>query len=650
MLPYFNHRSSSFIACLILILLASLAVYSQTFFFGFVFDDHLFITQNQAIRSWHDLFNFFAHDFPFNRLLTIASFTLNYQLYGLNPAGYHIFNFMIHLSAVSSVWWLFRILIVHSHHTSSTKIERLSWLAFFGALIFAVHPVQTQAVTYITQRFSSLSALFYILTICSYIRARQSVLKKSRAIYSILALISAILSILSKEESITLPIMIAAVEVFLFSDRPGLITRKIWIRIFLGTLAFLIIFFSLFKTNLLAGIYLVRIPSESHDGDILTLGTYLLTQAKVLNTFLKLLIWPFPQTLDHDYPMARSLFDLTALWGLAVLSALIISAKRLKDPSPLLSFGIMWVIITFSANLVPRAHVIWEHRLYLISTGAFLCFIMALDKLIRSSKILFSLLTILTIAFGIVSFKRNHVWRNDITLWSDAVSKAPQKSRTLINAGDAYAKHGQTSRALPLLEKAKKLYPLDHFVARSFASYYFNQRLFKQSAVEYETTIRLQESSGLNASLDDHRHLGLSYEGLKQFSLALVTYDKILTKMPLNPDIYVWRAGVYRKMGQMAKAKKDLLTALRISPQNMNTMIGIAELLKAEGNFAEAEKILDQMIAGYPQSEGAYLARANYYLLKGDANRARRDIKQALKLNPEYTATVIRLLQTSKSF
>ncbi|MBF0386690.1 MAG: tetratricopeptide repeat protein [Candidatus Omnitrophica bacterium] len=628
MLTYSKRLFPAFAACLVILVLGVMAVYQQTFQFNFVFDDRQFIVENTILRSWNGIFYFFTNDLPINRFITLSSFALNYQMYGLNPQGFHIFNVLIHLAVVCSVWWLFRILLVHSAKDTSETNDRLNWLAFFGALLFALHPAQTQAVSYISQRFSSLAALFYILTVGSYLRLRQSQGQKNCLGLTLVFALSFVLAILSKEEAVTLPLMIITVELFFFRNQAQALPRHFWLKIILGFGLFVLLFTKLFRSDLLS-MFSINAPSESHDGDILTGSTYLLTQARVFLTFLRLLVWPFPQTIDYDYPASFSLLDPGVLLGLAVFSGSLFTAWRFKKSSPLLAFGILWLLITFTANLIPRVNLLWEQKVYLLSAGFLLALIVWLNEHIRSTRILFCVLSVLVVLAGAVTFQRNKVWRNDLTLWTDALAKAPHKSRTLLNAGDANIRYGYPERGLKLFQQAKALYPRDPFVARAMGSYYFNRGEFRNAASEYANAVRLEP-----AHLDTNHYLALSFEHSGNHAQALKVYDQALTVNKNNARLYAWRAGVFIKTARYEKAWQDLLTSLGLAPRNLDALISLIEFYKAQKRLAELEELLARGAEDYPTSEQIFLLRASYYQTRGNFAQAKRDIRQALRLNP----------------
>src|SRR5579863_6769432 len=155
------------------LILLGLLIYGQTFNYDFVFDDHLFIVTNPFIKNFSN-FHVMWHAFPLTRFVPMCTFALNYYFNQLHPQGYHIFNFIVHLVATGLVWALAGLLF---RITKSSEDPFTKELPFIIAVLFLVHPCQTQAVSYISQRFESMATVFYLATVYLYLRARLSTVR-----------------------------------------------------------------------------------------------------------------------------------------------------------------------------------------------------------------------------------------------------------------------------------------------------------------------------------------------------------------------------------------------------------------------------------------------------------------------------------------
>ncbi|MEE9613971.1 MAG: hypothetical protein V3W31_03325, partial [Thermodesulfobacteriota bacterium] len=187
-------------------------VYSNALSGPFLVDDHIYILKNPEVRS---LGNFL--DISGTRYVAFLSFALNYAVGGYSPVGYHLVNVVIHVINGLLVWWLALLTFRSPALSGAGEDTRLSYFIALGAaLIFISHPVQTQAVTYITQRFASLATLFYLLSLALYVKWRLSPELKSRSVFYILSLVSAVLAMKTKEIAFTLPLVIVLYEFTFF--------------------------------------------------------------------------------------------------------------------------------------------------------------------------------------------------------------------------------------------------------------------------------------------------------------------------------------------------------------------------------------------------------------------------------------------------
>ncbi|MFH0732308.1 MAG: hypothetical protein V2A72_05245 [Candidatus Omnitrophota bacterium] len=282
------------ILAIALLIVTGTVIYSNTFHSPFQFDDEVNIYDNFAIRNISDLkaiWNFFP-----TRFITYLSISFNYHLGRFNVLGYHIFNLFIHLSSAITIWWLAAI-ILQTPALRDNKISAHSdTIALFTGLIFVSHPIQTQAVTYIIQRTASLAALLYILSLAFYIKSRLSQYEKDKSrirfFYYALSFIALVTAMFSKEMTITLPLMILLSELFFFRGR---VTD--WKPVIPFFAALLIIPVTMAATKSV-DFHKMRLMREPGPG-ILPLN-YLLTQFRVIVTYIKLLLVPVNQNLDYD--------------------------------------------------------------------------------------------------------------------------------------------------------------------------------------------------------------------------------------------------------------------------------------------------------------------------------------------------------------
>jgi len=472
---------------LVLILFVGLAAYSNTFNVPFQFDDLDFIQNNPVIRS---LDNFFSstrgYEYNSRRFITYLTFAVNYHFGGYDVTGYHAVNLAIHL--INSMLVYFLVLLSFSIRSGQAGQDTRSpgealpnyarMIAFFSALLFVAHPVQTQAVTYIYQRLTSLATMFYLLSLVAYSMARNAGAASkgqrkaaSTALY-LLSVASAVLAMKTKEMAFTLPIIIVLYEFVFFRTE----FRKKILFVLPVLLTLTIIPISILGIHKPLGEILSDISEMSRLQTDMPRWDYLVTQMRVVTTYVRLLFLPAGQNIDYDYPVYHSLLTpsvfcsflfLLSIFGAGVyllylsrLSAKPAAGSASKGfrkgalPSPflpyyrLIGFVLLWFFITLSieSSIIPIVDVIFEHRVYLPSVGAFIAatstlflFVVKMRKKFpRAEESIVGVLTLTVLVFSGAAIARNAVWKDTVSLWEDAAQKSPNKGRVHHNLGRAY--------------------------------------------------------------------------------------------------------------------------------------------------------------------------------------------------------------------
>ncbi|MCX6286010.1 MAG: hypothetical protein NTY96_02725, partial [Bacteroidetes bacterium] len=354
-----------------LIIIAGIAAYSNSFGCSFHFDDFPNIVSNPAV---YDISNWKAWMF-FNPFRPVAFFTfaLNYHFNGLDVFGYHLVNLVIHLINALLVWKLIILLFRSPYLKDHPLAASAGNIAFFTALLFAVHPLMTESVTYIVQRLVSLASMFCLLSMALFLKGLLSQRPSRRFCFYIGSGLSAILGFFTKETSWALPLLMLLVYFFFFFRRtaskrfPGIIL----LILMLAVLSFLV------AAALNSGKYFSAIPPREGHPYIITPLQYYYTQINVLVVYLRLVILPVNQTLDYNYPMVTSLAYPHLVIKLIGLSLLLSMAVLMYKRERLISFGILWFFIAIAPQcLVPRSNFIFEHRAYLCAAGIILVWVL----------------------------------------------------------------------------------------------------------------------------------------------------------------------------------------------------------------------------------------------------------------------------------
>jgi protein O-mannosyl-transferase len=623
-----NHYTD--LAGLAIIILLGIVIYSNSFNCSFHLDDLHHIVDNKNIRDLSDVSAWWSI-YP-SRPFSMFTFVLNYHFNELDVRYYHLVNLIIHLINACLVWWI-TLLVFSSPAVKDQEITRHKRaLAFFTALLFVSHPLATGSVTYIIQRMASLAALFYLLSVALYLKARMS--GKVSAMKVVLfagSFLSAVLAILSKENAFTLPLMILLAEFFFIRTKKLPVNFRDYRVILLTALLALILIIPLiFRLSVFK-----PVPANGHPEFVLTPFNYLLTQFSVILKYIQLLFIPVNQVLDYDFPISKSFFGFRTLTGFVVLSGLLVLAVFLFKRNRVISFGISWFFLALliESSIIPINDVIFEHRTYLPSYGFFLVLTTVIFGLLwKKNKI--PAVAILVIVAGINSFltyERNEVWKDEITLWTDNVLKTPGKARPLTILGDAYRKVGEFDKAMEDYSRAIAIDPRFETPRNGRGSIYFKQGQWQQAINDFSTAIEISPRFA-----DAWSNRSAAYEKTGQWDKALSDINKAIGLAPDFYTAYVNRGAIYWKTGQPDKALADMNMAIELNPGYATAYLnrGLIYMRLKQSDKAIAD--LTRTIQLDPNNPAGYYHRGLAWESQGAWEKAISDFTQALGIDPNF--------------
>ena len=607
----------------IILCCVGIIIYSNTFHSSFHFDDTGFIVENVSIRYLADLkaiWNYWA-----SRFITFLTFAVNYQINGLNVFGYHLVNLTIHIGSSIGVFWL-TLLILSTPNIKDEPISKHSLpIALFTGLIFLSHPIQTESVTYIFQRASCLAGFFYILSVCLYLKSRllQQENKPSSGWY-ILSLVFCLLAMLTKENTLTLPLMIFLCEFCFFKKRR-----------YRYTIAFLILL-------PIVPILLVLTKSVlSRDVEtLITHGTYpefyyFLTQFRIMSTYIRLSFIPIHQNLEYDYPLIKTFFDASALTSILALAIIFISSIKLFNRYRLISFGIFWFFITIlpeSSLIHVKKDVIFEHWLYLPLVGYSLFLVTTAYQLLgkKGFKSMVIVLLILVACYSSLTYARNFIWKDEITLWNDTVRKSPQAPRPYIILGLAYGDKGDYDKAISNYNKAIQLIPNNAHPYNGRGLAYAAKGDYDQAISDYNKSIRLDPGYA-----EPYNNRGVSYAAKGDYDKAISDYDKAIQLIPTLAHAYNNRGVAHVVKGNFAQAISDYDKAIKLNPNYAETYSNRGSLYFHEGNYDQAILDFNKAIQINRNDLEAYQIRASMYTKTGKYDKAISDYDKVIQINPD---------------
>ena len=567
--------------CLLIVFLALLA-YSNSFQNSFNYDDFHVITKNPSIKDLGNLKNFFLNpqmgsgllkETSGYRPLLMASFALNYAIGGLDVFGYHLLNFLLH--SICSIFVFFiALFFLHISDEESPNLRKNQLTALFAALVFAVHPVQIESVTYITGRSSLLSTLFFLISFWAYMHYGLA----GRFYQLFLSSLGYVLALLVKESAVTL-LMILILFNLLFP------LGRTWKRRLFSICPHIF---------LTIGYLMVRVylwgSLEYYPQPIRPLYENLLTQLRAWVHYLVTLAVPVDLNVDYDFAVSHLIFEGGVILSFLILLSLAVAIwKMFKVSRPVVFFALWFAVNLLPTNsLIALEDVVTDRWLYLPSVGYAIILALAAEWLFRAkiriksraSSLVFIFLCILVVElYGFATVLRNFTWTSYWTLWEDAVVKSPNKSRPHIALGLALFRAGHTDEAVTMFKKA----------------------------------IQLDQRDGMA-----YLNLGYIYHQQGKLEEAIQASQKAVVLAPrLAPEIHNNLAMIYLQQGRKQEGLKELQRALEARPHFARAYANFGDFYEKEGNIDQAIFCMEKAAKLEPEYITVYKALSRLYEKKG---------------------------------
>lgn len=572
-----------------LIMILGAIAYGNSFQNPFFWDDQNLIVENPYIKDIRLVKNLFTKDLAFGtqfsnfyRPLQSLSFELDYHLWGLNPFGFHLTNLLLHTGCALVVYFLFSLIF-----PASRAIPLIS------ALLFLVHPIQTEAVTYISGRADSQASLFILLSIFFYLKTSLKTQPKNN-LFLLASTVSFILALLSKETALILPLLIL---LFNLSFPQG--SKRHYWPYFLVALVYILL-----RSTVLNFLQRPLFLSDAN------LYLRLLTSAKTFALYLGLFFLPFNLHMERSLPYVSSILDKDVLFSLILLMLLIILILRSYKSSKLCFFAGIWFFLTLLpvSNIVPLNANMAEHWLYLPSIGFFLLVAFGFDKLLKkanSIKRLSVILIIILISFYcFLTVKRNQEWGDPETFFRKILVYNPQSTEAYNCLGAIYQNQNKLDLAIDAFRRAVQI---DTFNYKSYGN------------------------------------LGSALRKKKEYDLAISAYKKALALRPDIPGLYNNLGNVYADRGQLQQAKEMLEQALRLYPEFPLGRANLAKIYSEMGDSDSAIKEYKKAIALQPNLVLAHYNLGIAYQKQGEYDLAIDEYKKTINISPRHIAAHLNL-------
>jgi Flp pilus assembly protein TadD len=593
--------------------------YSNTFNASWHLDDYPIVIYNPYLKITNlqpqTLFQTFYADpddgkylkKKIYRPISCLTLALNWYVGQHNVFGYHLVNITIHFLTACMLF----VALNNFLKTPNLKAKYRGndyFIALLATSLWAINPIQTQAVTYIVQRMAALSAMFYILGLYFYIKARMAESRKNQIFLYLGCFMSYLFALASKENAATLPLAVVLLEALFFQDFSQSRVRKWFLTMTFGV-GFCIVVFGVWfylqgdLSSILKG-YERRSFSPMQR---------LMTEPSILVYYLTQIFYPTPARLSigHDFAVSTSLFQpWTTLPAMLIIFLLIALGVIQIRKRPLLSLSILFFFLNhLIESTIVGLELSFEHRNYLPTLFIFLPVAAAFKTLLdhyRKQKpsmhgILIAFMILLLIGMGTGTYIRNMAWATEKSLWEDAMQKAPGMARPYHNLGWAYyQRNGQYDKALYLYEKAFNLKKHNKFgkslALNNMASVYYLKGDLNKAAALWTEVVRLSPQHGLF-----QYRLARILADLGKLEQALEPLDKVISRRPHHIKSLNLKGIIFLKQRRFQEALSYFQRSVKLKSNDKAALFNLGRNFRLLGYFDRAGWYFKTFHANYPK-------------------------------------------------
>jgi cytochrome c-type biogenesis protein CcmH/NrfG len=613
-----------------LICLAAVLAFANGATAPFIFDDRTAIQNDRRLDNPGACTSEIMADHPQTALsgrpISCLTFALNRRLHGLSVPGYHAVSIALHVGCAVLV------MLMAARSLARSGIRDLAdaagGLSLITALLFAVHPLQTEAVTYIVQRTELLASFFFLLTVFCASRSFESAHGRAWAAGAIVA---CGLGMGSKEIVAGAPLAVLVYDRVFHSRSFALALRDHW-RLYTG----------LALTWTILAVLVLKGPRSETAGFGLEVEPieYLRTQAEVILTYLKLVFWPSPLILWYYWPIAQS-------WG-AVLPAVVLVAILLATTVWAIWVGrpegfagaVFFLVLAPSSSFVPIVtEVAAERRMYL-PLAAVIALVASLTYvgLRRSSWARWPAVTRwtgvavvagLAMVFAGMTIARNADYRDPIRMWQDVISKQPEHPSAHFALGDVLLVQGRQSEAIAHYRESLRLAPDHPGRSRLLGEALLDVGQVSDAMPHLRTAVRVQPDDPWH-----HLALGRGLTMTGDYEGALREFQQALARSPARAPALTGIGVVLSAQGRSGEALDMFKQALAADPGYVEAKFNSGILLASAGDHAAAVAFFEEVLALLPQDAGARLALARSQEALGRIEAARQQVELVLQRDP----------------
>jgi len=673
-----------------LILAAAVAVYFETFDYPFAFDDLHTVQENVKIRNLDSFYSVAVFRAP--RPLVDFSFALNYHFGKLRVLGYHLVNLFIHVLNGILVFFLSaRIFQKLCFERSNIKFpsspspsgggpgwgpinqsSQIYFMALFSALVFVVHPIQTQAVTYTAQRYTSMAAFFYLLSVLCYMIGRDDGVDRHsvrRYLNFVLSAVFGLMAFFCKQNAASLPMAILLMEYVCYDQsRDGWKRKLLWIVPFIGVFGLAYTYnLGLFTRNVQVGWLLEDVFEAARETRDITRWQYLCTQFNVISIYIRLLFLPVDQNLDYLYPIKNGFFDGATPYFFIFLVGILVLSSRCRKKHPEIFVGVMWFFITISveSSIFPIRDALFEHRLYLPMFGFAIIVSYVMFAVLSAYHFwAYGVTAAIVVVLSVATYQRNEIWKDCVSLWTDVIKKNPSNHRgntnlalaleqsgkldealkyynraiqikpdsyyALSNKGAMLGRVGKTDEAIKVLQDALALKPNYSLALNNMGVTLAVQNKETEAIQYFQQAIRYRPDY-----LDAKKNLAMAFEASRQYDKAERQFNEALSIDPENTDVHRRLGVLLHNLQRYDDAIAQFKEAIRFDSENADLYLSLGNAQMADNLFAEAIASFEKVVRINPRSIEAYSNMGVAFMRLGDNDQAEKSFLETLKINPE---------------
>jgi tetratricopeptide (TPR) repeat protein len=615
-----------------LVLAAGLLAYQNSFTGSFVFDDVPTILENPTIRHLWPVWEALTpprkgSTTAEGRPIVNLSLAVNYAINGFRVWGYHAVNLAIHILAGLTLMGIVRRTLLQPRLRQRFGEAALP-LALVIAVIWVVHPLQTESVTYVVQRAESMMGLFYLLTLYCAIRGAES--DSPNPWYS-LSVASCLLGMASKE------VMVSAPLIVLLYDRTFLCGsfREAWRRRWR-------LYLALAATWILLG-YLVAMTGNRAGSAGMGTGmawqAYALTQFQAIPHYLRLAVWPHPLVFDYGAEVAKRIGEV--LPGALIVTAMFVGTLIAVCRWPSIGFLGVWffAILAPTSTVIPVAtQTIAEHRMYLplaaVIATVVICAV-GIGKRVfnRQQGVVLGCVAggSMVVLFTFLTIQRNQDYSSAVSIWQDTVEKRPNNARAQSSLGAALLLAGKMQEAIGHLERAPQINP-------NYAEAHYNlglalveQRRLQEAVAHFERALHIAPGY-----VEAHNNLAVVLDRMGKLQEATEHWELALRLNPNFADAHNNLGIALMRQGKVQEAIGHYKQALRIRPDYAMAYYDLGVALQGAGEVQQAIGQYEQALRIKPDYADAHNNLGIALMKQGKVQEAIGHYKQALQIKPDF--------------